>query len=312
MEQTLQKPAVRGFLALLCCALWGSAFPCVKLGYNWLHIENTGSQILFAGYRFFLAGILTFLAGCVMERRFLTMKKSSIPYVMRQGLLQTTIQYVFFYIGMANITGTKGSVINASNAFISIIAAHFMVKGSESDRMTWKKAAACVIGFAGVIVINLEPGAWGEGFSLQGEGMMMICALSYGLSTVVMKLISHRESAVTITAYQLLFGGFLLIAAGLVSGGRIGSFDGKSVLLLLYMAFISSAAFTLWGMLLKYNPVGKVAVFGFSIPVFGVFLSALILGEQAFTMKNLMALILVCGGIILVNGTKSAESGDNK
>lgn len=308
MEQSLQKPAVRGFLALLCCALWGSAFPCVKLGYEWLQIENTGSQILFAGYRFFLAGIFTFLAGCVMEKRILSMKKSSIPYVLRQGILQTTIQYIFFYIGMAHVTGTKGSVINASNAFISIIAAHFMVKGSKSDRMTWKKAAACVIGFAGVIVINLEPGAWGQGFSLQGEGMMLVCALSYGLSTVVMKLISHRESAVTITAYQLLFGSLLLIAAGAAWGGTMGSFDVRSIFLLIYMAFISSAAFTLWGMLLKYNPVGKVAVFGFSIPVFGVFLSALILGEQAFTMKNLIALLLVCGGIILVNGNEESPS----
>lgn len=299
MERTLQKPAVRGLLALLCCALWGSAFPCVKTGYEWLHIETTGSQILFAGYRFFLAGVLTFIMGSVMERRILRMKKSSVPYVLRQGLMQTTLQYVFFYIGMANTTGTKGSVINASNAFISILAAPLLIKG---EKLTWKQGVGCAVGFLGVIIINLEPGAWGDGFSFGGEGMVLICTVFYGISTVIMKKISHLESAMTITAYQLLFGGFILTVIGFAAGGRIAVFDGKSAALLIYMAMLSAVAFSLWTILLKYNSVGKVAIFGFSIPVFGVFLSAVILGEQIISLKNFAALICVSIGILLVNG----------
>lgn len=299
MERTLQKPAVRGLLALLCCALWGSAFPCVKTGYEWLHIETTGSQILFAGYRFFLAGVLTFIMGSVMERRILRMKKSSVPYVLRQGLMQTTLQYVFFYIGMANTTGTKGSVINASNAFISILAAPLLIKG---EKLTWKQGVGCAVGFLGVIIINLEPGAWGDGFSFGGEGMVLICTVFYGISTVIMKKISHLESAMTITAYQLLFGGFIVTVIGFAAGGRIAGFDGKSAALLIYMAMLSAVAFSLWTILLKYNSVGKVAIFGFSIPVFGVFLSAVILGEQIISLKNFAALICVSIGILLVNG----------
>ena len=49
MEKKLQNPGVVFALALLCCALWGSAFPCVKIGYEWLAIEGAGSQILFGG-----------------------------------------------------------------------------------------------------------------------------------------------------------------------------------------------------------------------------------------------------------------------
>lgn len=309
MEQTLQKPAVRGLLALLCCALWGSAFPCVKTGYDWLNIETTGSQILFAGYRFFLAGIFTFIMGCVMERRFLTMKKSSVPYVLRQGFLQTTIQYVFFYIGMAYTTGTKGSVINASNAFVSILAAPFFIKG---EKLTWRQGVGCIVGFLGVVIINLEPGAWGEGFSLKGEGMILICTISYGISTIVMKMISHMESAMTITAYQLLFGGFILVVIGLVSGGHIEGFDTRSVVLLIYMAMLSAVAFSLWTLLLKYNTVGKVAIFGFSIPIFGVFLSAVILGEKIVSLKNLAALVCVSIGILLVNGLAQPHGGEEE
>ena len=298
MAGKIQNPAAVCALALLCCALWGCAFPCIKLGYEWLDIEGTGSQILFAGYRFFLSGIFTFVIGCVIERKFLTMKRSSVWHIFRQGLLQTTVQYVCFYIGLAYATGAKSSIINASQGFVAIIASHFMLK---SEKMTWKKAAGCVLGLTGVVVVNLAPGAWGSGFSLKGEGMIVLCTVVYGISMVLLKMISDEESPMTITAYQTLMGGTLLVLAGAASGGHVGGFTAKSVILLIYMALLSTAAFSIWTILMKYNPVGKVAVYTFTIPIFGVALSGLLLGEQVLEMKNLIALVLVSAGIIIVN-----------
>lgn len=302
MEKRLQKPAVVCVLALLCCALWGSAFPCVKIGYELFQIETTGSQILFAGYRFFLAGVLTFLMGSMMEHRAITIQKSSVPYLIGQGILQTTVQYFCFYIGLAHTTGAKGSIVNASNAFISIIAAAILIK---SEKMTWKKALGCLIGFLGVVIINVTPGAWGDGFRFSGEGMVFMSALCYGISSVTLKMISHRESPVTITAYQLLIGGAVLTAAGFLAGGNVSGFTWKSSLLLGYMAFLSTVAFSIWSTLLKYNTVGKVTIYGFTIPVFGVALSAIFLGEQILSPKTIIALIFVSVGIIIVN--KSGE-----
>ena len=298
MERFYQNTVTRTILALMCCALWGSAFPCVKIGYELFQIEGSGSQILFAGYRFFLAGVFTFILACVLEKGVITMKKSSVPYVFGQGLLQTTVQYVCFYIGLAHTTGAKGSVINASNAFFSIIAAHFLMR---SEKLTWKKVAGCLVGFAGIIIINLEPGAWSSGFSLMGEGMVLVCAFSYGLSSVTLKMISDREKPVTITAYQLLFGGAVLILTGVAAGGSVHGFALKSTLLLLYMSLLSTVAFSIWAELLKYNSVSKVAIFGFSIPVFGVAMSAIFLGEQVISVKNLIALVCVSVGIIIIN-----------
>lgn len=298
MERFYQNTVTRTILALLCCALWGSAFPCVKIGYELFHIEGAGSQILFAGYRFFMAGMFTFLLGCALKKRIITMKISSVPYVFGQGLLQTTIQYICFYIGLAHTTGAKGSVINASNTFFSIIAAHFLMK---SEKLTARKVIGCLVGFAGIIIINLEPGAWSSGFSWLGEGMVLVCAFSYGMSSVTLKMISDREEPVTITAYQLLFGGAVLIAIGAITGGKVQGFNMQSTLLLLYMSLLSTVAFSIWAELLKYNSVGKVAIFGFSIPIFGVALSAVFLGEQMASVKNLAALVCVSIGIIIIN-----------
>ena len=295
MEKYYQNTAVRTVLALVCCALWGSAFPCIKIGYEMFHIEGAGSQILFAGYRFFLAGIFAYAAACITERRLVTIKRSSVPYVFGQGILQTTIQYVCFYIGLAHTTGAKGSVINASNAFFSIIMAHFFMK---SEKMTWRKGLGCLVGFAGVVVINMAPGAWGSGFALNGEFLVLLCSFAYGTSSVTLKLISDRETPTAITAFQLLFGGGVLILIGLVSGGSVYGFHMKSTLLLVYMALLSTVSFSLWAALLKYNPVGKVSIFGFSIPVFGVALSAVFLHERIVSVQNLAALVLVSLSLI--------------
>nr|WP_294493140.1 DMT family transporter [uncultured Mediterraneibacter sp.] len=292
------RPAAVTALSLLCCALWGSAFPCIKLGYEWLNINGAGSQILFAGYRFFLSGVFTFLIGCVLERKVLTMKRSSIWPVFRQGLLQTTIQYVCFYIGLAYTTGTKGSIINASQGFFALIAAHVMLK---NEKMTLKKTAGCILGLFGVVVVNLAPGAWGSGFSMRGEGMVLICTIVYAVSMVFLKLIADQESPMTITAYQTLMGGALLIVTGLLMDGQVAGFTGKSILLLIYMALLSTVAFSVWTVLMKYNPVGKVAVYTFTIPIFGTALSGIILGEAVLEWKNLAALALVCAGSIIVN-----------
>lgn len=298
MEKKLQNPIVICVLALLCCALWGSAFPCIKIGYEWMEIKGTGSQILFAGYRFFLSGVLTFVLGCLLERRILRMKRENFGVIFRQGVLQTTIQYVCFYIGLAHTTGAKGSIINASNAFISIVAAHYMIR---SERMTWKKGLGCILGLAGVVLVNLEPGGFGGGFRFLGEGMVLLCTIAYGVSTVLLKMISDRESPMTITAYQTLIGSALLIVIGWLLHGDVGVFTWKSAALLFYMALLSTVAFSLWTLLLKYNPVGKVAVYGFTIPIFGVLLSGILLGETIFSVKYLAALLFVSGGVILVN-----------
>jgi drug/metabolite transporter (DMT)-like permease len=251
----LQKPAVVCLLALLCCALWGSAFPCIKIGYQWLHIEGAGSQILFGGYRFFGAGILTFLIGSLLEKRPLRLQPRSIPFVMGQGLLQTTLQYVCFYIGLAHTTGAKGSVINTSSTFFAIFIAHFLLK---NEKITVQKLVGCLVGFAGIIVINLDQGLFTGSFQLFGEGMVLLSSIAYGASSVTLKLFSHRERPITITAYQFLFGGGVMTLIGLLCGGQISGFTVPSALLLLYLSLLSTVAFSIWAMLLKHHPVGNL------------------------------------------------------
>lgn len=94
---------------------------------------------------------------------------------------------------------------------------------------------------------------------------------------------------------------------GFLTGGEVNGFTLESSFLLLYLAFISAAAFSIWTVLLKYNSVGKVTVFGFTIPVFGTLLSAMILHEDIFSLNSLFSLFLVSIGICIVNTSQSRK-----
>lgn len=286
-------------VAIFCCALWGSATPFIKLGYKLiLPVKDTSSTILFAGVRFMFAGILTILIYSVARRKFLYPKRENIGKIATVSCFQTVIQYIFFYIGLANTSGVKGTILSGSNAFFALLVASLIFK---QEKLTLKKLLGCCLGFAGIIIINLN--GLDLTFNLTGDGFVLLSTIAYGISSVLIKRYSKYEDPVVISGYQFFVGGLFMIIVGLICGGRIvlGSINAFAVLT--YLAFLSAAAYSLWGILLKYNPVSKVTIYSFSIPVFGVLLSSLMLTEQSnVSVVNLVTtLVLLCSGIIILN-----------
>jgi len=110
-----------------------------------------------------------------------------------------------------------------------------------------------------------------------------------------------------LTAYQLMFGRVALILVGLIMGGEITQVTAAGILLLIYLAILSAFAFTIWTVLLKYNPVGVVAIYGFMIPIFGVVLSGVFLGEQFLSLRTIISLGCVSAGIWIVNREQSKK-----
>jgi drug/metabolite transporter (DMT)-like permease len=273
------------------------------LGYGLFHIQSqdTAAQILFAGMRFTLAGILVILTACIANRKPVYPSNGrSIKRILILSCFQTICQYTFFYIGLAHTSGVKGSVIEASNVFICILITCLVFR---MERLTIRKFVGSLLGFAGVVIINLQ------GLQLNfniGDASILLSTCAYAVSSVLVKKFSDEEDVVMLSGYQFLVGGLVLGMIGGLSGGRISSPSGGAVLMLFYLAFISAAAYSLWGILLKHNPVSKIAIFGFLNPVCGVVLSAFLLGEtqQAFGLRSVLALGFVTAGIIVVYAKK--------
>ena len=298
------------FLAMVCCFLWGSATPAIKVGYQIFGIDSTDtlSIILFAGIRFFLAGILIILFQSIMAGHFIKPEKGAFPSILKLSLAQTMLQYFCFYVGLAHTSGVTGTILSGTSGFFSILLASLLFR---YEKLTAPKIIGCVMGLMGVVVMNLTlKGGTSFHFALNGEFLVLMSAVSLAVSGILVKKYSARFNVVMLSGYQFILGGLVMIIVGFALGGRITLVPKFSAyILLLYMAMISAVAYTLWGILMKYNPVSRVSIFNFMTPLFGVLLSAIFLGEveQALQLNKLLALILVCGGIYIVNRKYSKD-----
>ncbi len=302
--KAINRTGVILLLAMVCCFLWGSATPSIKTGYEMFAIQgdDTWSIILFAGIRFFLAGVLVIAFESFRQKRIVLPEAGSVPSIVKLSLAQTIIQYFFFYVGLAHTSGVTGTILSGSGGFISIILACFVLR---MESLSVNKIVGVVLGFAGIIIMNISfTGATGFHFSLLGEGFILLSQISYSLSGIMVKRYSRRYSVTMLSGYQFMLGGLVMAIVGFAAGGRMQMDAGLvGYVLLVYMALISAVAYTLWGTLLKYNPVSRVAIFNFLTPLWGTILSAIFLGEvaEALQINKMIALLLVSLGIYIVN-----------
>ncbi len=297
----LTKPMAVALLAVLCCALWGSATPFIKTGYELIlpgEMKTTAATILFAGLRFTIAGLLTVIIYSIARRRVLLPKKENAGRILLVSLFQTVLQYIFFYIGLSNTSGVKGTIFSGSNAFFAVLVSALIFR---QEKLTVKKIFACILGFAGIIVINLDGLEFNMNFT--GDTFVIFSAVASAVSSVLIKKFSKHEDPVIISGYQFIAGGIAMMAVGFSFGGRLKLDTPLAFGVLLYLSVLSAVAYAVWGLLLKHNPVSKVTIYSFMTPVFGVILSWLMLSGEAKIdpLYVIITLLLVCSGIFLIN-----------
>ncbi len=303
-QSVWSKTTVAFAAAFFCCLLWGSATPAIKIAYRLFHIEagDTASRLMLSGARFFLAGCMIIAFASIKNRHILLPKRRSLGKVVLLSVTQTVGQYYFFFLALAHTTGVRGAIINAAGNYLAILFAAYIFR---MEKMTWQKWGGCFIGFLGIFTILGGGAALSSGgrISLSGEGAMIAADVFYALSGCSIKLFSKDEDPVALSAWQFLLGGAVLFLIGSGLHGSLVFSEPACLFNLVYMGFISAGAYTLWGILLKYNPVSRISIMGFLNPVLGVLLSALILGEnrEAFSLAGLVSLLLVAAGIVIVN-----------
>lgn len=293
---------------LVSCGLWGSAYPCVKIGYELFGItgSDVASRLVFAGTRFTIAGIMVVVGVSIAQRRALLPAKRDLGAIGILALFQTVLQYFFFYGGLSHAAGVTSSIIGAAAYFFAILFAALIFK---TENLTRKAVIGCTIGFAGVVLVNL--GGSGDAafsFALNGEGFILLSSIAGAISTCFIAVLGRTHDSVLLSGWQFVTGGVVLLGCGLAMGGSLCPVSpGPAFTLILYMGFISAMAYTLWSRLLAANPVSRVSIFGFMTPVFGAAMSAVLLGETDAVNPwfALIALALVSAGIVIVNRPNS-------
>ena len=299
LDKIFGTPLFAVLLAIFCNVLWGSAFPFIKLGYR-LYVSDSAaaaSILCFAGVRFMIGAALVWLAGLALNHRPLPMQRGkTLASACGLGLWQTAAQYFFYYSAVALLTGAMGGILNSTQSFMGVILAHFLY--GNKDRLTPRKALGCALGFGGVLVATL--GNHGGG-SVKGMAFMLIASVIFALAGPWNKAVTQHADSFSVSVLNLGVGGLALAVLGFAMGGSLHPQSAAGIPVLLFLAFISGAGYVIWALLMKNNPVSRIAIFGFVNPVVNVLLSAVLNGEPLFRWQYLAALVFVCVGIWLVN-----------
>ena len=306
MEQTkisiFQRPVWVSVFALTAAIAWGWAFPLIKVGFNDFGItpDMTGSKMLFAGIRFAVAGLIVLSVARSSGRSFKTNKMSDWYFIIAFTLMNTTLHYFFFYIGMSHSEGSRAAILNSLSTFLVVLLACACFR---SDRLTSRKILGCSVGFSGILALNLGGAESGQ-FSWLGDGMIILNALCSALANLMTRRLSRMVDVFVGTGYSLSIGGMLLIISGLYFDGTLPNTNMSGILCLMLLICISALGFTLYNKLLSLNPMGKVAIYNSLIPIVGAITSCLCLGE-IFHAKYALAGGLAALGIYIINKGKN-------
>ncbi len=296
MSNIFEKKRNIIFIAIFYTFLWGSAFPLVKLCMEGFDISDDMSKCLLAGIRFTLSGIILTAYNFVKDKKDAIPKKNELKYFISYGALATSVQYAFTYIGLSRVNGSVGAIYDQLCVFLIIIFAGFFDK---NDKLNIKKLLGCVVGFFGVTLVSTGDGEFS--FSLLGDGMMILAALCQTAAYFVASGSAKSINARKLVGYGQLFGGVLLTIFSLFAGGKIMSVSPIGIITLIGLSLISAIAYVLSLIPLKYFLASEISVFNLLITVFGVVMSALVLGENIFKISYLASFVLVSFGILLVN-----------
>ena len=289
------------WLALLTMLLWGSLFPMVKLGMASYSVEGTPDILLFAGIRFTICGAVICLFAALKDKKSYAPVKSSIVPILLSGLFAIVLHYAFTYIGLGTTDSSKTALLKQVGALIYVCISFVFIK---EDRPTVQKIVGALVGFVGIIALNFS----GNGFSLSiGDIFILGASFCTVISSVISKNVVNLVAPINVTGISQLFGGVVLLIAGIVMGGDVKFALDVSILVMVYICIASITSYCIWYEILKKGELSKLFIIKFAEPVFACVFGALILGEDILKIQYLGAFILISGGICISNFVKKKD-----
>lgn len=295
MENTpfekIREPGLAALMAMAgLCILFGANSVAIKVS-----LKGFG-PLTVAGLRFATAALAIALWAGFTGRPFRLRKKQWPHILVLSGIF--LVQLSMFYWGLSLTYASRGILIVNFQPFVVLILVHFFIPG---DRITLKKIIGLTLGFSGVMFVLLDNSSLAAELRT-GDIIIFAATILWGINTVYVKRIISGFRTFHITLYPMVFSAPLFILAGsLWDPVMIGDINVAVTVAFLYQSLVTAAfGFVLWTFFLKNYGAVTVNSFTFIMPISGVLLGGLILGEP-LTGNILTALILIGSGITVVN-----------
>ena len=278
-------------LAVLVMFLWGSLFPTVKLGYKAYGIQTTGDILFFAGVRFIICGGVICLYSLVQNKENFRPVKNSFCPILLSGLFAIILHYSFTYTGLQLTDSSKTAILKQVGALFYVCFSSLFFK---DDRLTIRKLVGVLLGFAGIIAINIS--AEGVVFQL-GDALIIAASFCTVFSNVISKKVFQKVEPITATGCSQLFGGIVLLCIGKFLGGKMTFIFDQTALILVYICLASIFGYCIWFTIVKSGELSKLFIIKFAEPVFATVCGAVLLHENIFRVQYMVAFVLIALGI---------------
>ncbi|BAO30004.1 DMT family transporter [Sulfuritalea hydrogenivorans] len=287
-QRVAPGPAAFGLMVLLC-AVWGLQQVAIKFAVAEI------SPIMQAGLRSGLGAVLVFAWA-----RWRGMGLFAADRSLRPGLLAGLLfgfEFVFIFVGVEHTTVSRMVVFLYTAPCFTVLGLHVFVPG---ERMGWRQGAGVLLAFAGLVLAFIDKAAGG---SLLGDAFGVLAALFWAATTVLIRATAlARVTATKVLLYQLVVSAAVMFPLSWLVGERgVGVLSAPTLWAMAYqivvVAFISYLA---WFWLLTRYLAGRLLVFSFLTPLFGVLFGMLLMNDQP-SLHFFVAAAMVVGGIVLVN-----------
>ena len=274
--------------------LWGTLFPMVKKGFQAYHISTTGDILLFAGIRFTISGIIICAYALTRQRQVFLQVKSYLGPILLSGVFAIILHYSFTYLGLNLTDSSKTALLKQVGVLFYVC---FSVLFFKDDRLTVRKLMGVILGFAGIVAINLDGG--GISFHL-GDALIIAASFCTVFSNVISKKVFVNVNPIAATGVSQLFGGIVLLIVGVVMGGSVQITHSRWILI--YICIASVISYCIWYGIVKNGELSKLFIVKFAEPVFAAIFGAVLLGEDILRWQYPVAFLLIAGGICISNG----------
>ncbi|MGD1985268.1 MAG: DMT family transporter [Desulfobacterales bacterium] len=292
-NQNFENPEfsfLAGILSAFLCVIFGSNAVAIKLAFNGLGVFTT------AAIRFSIAALAIFV-WARLTGQTIGLKKGQLRQVLILAAL-FAIQLSMFYLGLSKSNASRGTLIANLLPFWVLFLAHFFIPG---DRITGRKFSGILLGFGGVAFMFAETKGVTAGFRI-GDLIILSATFIWACSAIYLKRIIADFSPFQITLYSMIFSvPIFFLEALLWDAPMVSQLDFKVIGALLYQSLVTAAfGFVAWNTLLQKYGAVALHSFIFIMPISGVSLGGLVLGEP-ITVKILIALALIVAGILIVH-----------
>ncbi len=274
-------------LVLLLCCIWGSTWPVIKIGLESL------PPFLSAALRFGLAALVLF---GLSWKQGIRLPRSGRTHagLLALGLGGIGLSYGAVYWGEQFIPSGLSAILFATNPFFVMLLAHVIIAG---ERVTGRRLAGVVIGFAGVALIFQDDVQMSHPLSLVAAGVTLVSPLATAASSVSIKRWGGHLHPYTLTALPMTYASAALFAVSWASEDlRLVHWTGGAIGSIVYLALVGSvAAFVIYYSLLKHVPVSTLAFVAYTFPVAALVLGYFLLGETLERQALVGAATVVVG-----------------